>query len=67
MSEPWSENFVVVYGSKKHEIIISGEGDNDITLQDLSNAIAEKCDVSVSKPTSAPVLTELRLVFPNTK
>jgi len=48
MAEPTLEKFHVVHNSKKFEVSVDTT-DRDATLQDLSNAIADQCDVPPSK------------------
>ena len=44
-----SEKFLVVHNSKKFEVTVAGAEGDEITLYDLSNAIADQCDVPPSK------------------
>ena len=44
-----AERFLVVHNSKKFEVTVAGAGPGEATLQDLSNAIADQCDVPPSK------------------
>lgn len=49
MANQRSEKFNVVHESKRHEIVININENDEVTVQDLANAIQKNCHVPISK------------------